>query len=96
MTWRLRIAKPAGKELERSPVKDQGYIKVGLADMQANPFSGDIVRLKNQPATFRRRAGNYRIFFDLDPETGLVDVVAIKRRTSSSDPESNFQSAITA
>jgi mRNA-degrading endonuclease RelE of RelBE toxin-antitoxin system len=51
--------------------------------MQANPFSGDIVRLKNQPATFRRRVGNYRILFDVHPATGFVDVVAIKRRTST-------------
>ena len=83
MTWRLKIAKLAEKELERPPVKDQGYITAALAQMQANPFSGDIVRLKNQPATFRRRVGNYRIFFDVHTDTGLVDVVAIKRRTST-------------
>jgi mRNA-degrading endonuclease RelE of RelBE toxin-antitoxin system len=50
--------------------------------MQVNPFSGDIVCLKNQPATFRRRVGNYRIFFDVHPDSVLVDLVAIKRRTS--------------
>jgi mRNA-degrading endonuclease RelE of RelBE toxin-antitoxin system len=83
MTWRLRIAKLAEKELERSPAKDQGYITAALAQMKAYPFSGDIVRLKNQPATFRRLVGNYRIFFDVYPDTGLVDVVAIKRRTST-------------
>jgi len=83
MTWHLRIARPAEKELKRSPEKDQGYIKAALAEMQANPFSGDIVRLKSQAATFRRRVGNYRIFFDVHPDIRLVDVVAIKRRTST-------------
>jgi mRNA-degrading endonuclease RelE of RelBE toxin-antitoxin system len=83
MTWRLRIAKSAEKELERSPVKDRSYIKATLADMQVNPFSGDIARLKNQQAAFRRRVGNYRIFFDVHTGNGVVDVVAIKRRTST-------------
>jgi mRNA-degrading endonuclease RelE of RelBE toxin-antitoxin system len=83
MTWNLRIARPAAKELEGYPAKDQGYIKAALAEMQGNPFSGDTVRLKNQPAAFRRRVGNYRIFFDVHPDSRFVDVVAIKRRTST-------------
>ncbi len=69
--------------LERVPLRDQGYIAAVLQEMQANPFGGDVVRLKNQPATFRRRVGNYRIFFDVSVETSQVDVVAIKRRTST-------------
>jgi len=51
--------------------------------MQHNPFSGDIVRLKSEGSTWRRRAGSYRIFFDVYPDEQLVDVVDIQRRTST-------------
>ena len=83
MTWQLRIAKRAQKALERVPAKDQLLIAVALKEMSENPFSGDIARLKNQPAAWRRRVGNYRIFFDVYVDQVLVDVVDIARRTST-------------
>ncbi|MBZ5538776.1 MAG: hypothetical protein LAO31_22755 [Acidobacteriia bacterium] len=51
--------------------------------MGTNPFMGDIVRLKGEPKTWRRRVGNYRIFFDVDPIFRIVDIVEITRRTST-------------
>jgi len=83
MTWQLKIARQARKALERFPLKDQGYITTALEEMRNNPFSGDLIRLKNQTATFRRRVGNYRIFFDAYPEDRTLHVVAIRRRTST-------------
>jgi mRNA-degrading endonuclease RelE of RelBE toxin-antitoxin system len=50
--------------------------------MQDNPFSGDIVRLVSERSTWRR-AGAYRIFFDVYPEMHHIDVVDIARRTST-------------
>ena len=51
--------------------------------MSQDPFSGDIVRLKNLPVTFRRRVGSWRIFFDVHPERQVVSVVDNVRRTST-------------
>jgi mRNA-degrading endonuclease RelE of RelBE toxin-antitoxin system len=51
--------------------------------MQSDPFQGDIARLENQPTSWRRRVGNYRIFFDVYPDQLLVDILRIKRRTST-------------
>ncbi len=51
--------------------------------MRRDPFAGDIARLKNQPATFRRRVGASRIFFDFDPDGRRIEVLAIMRRTST-------------
>lgn len=47
-----------------------------------DPFSGDIERLKNQPIAFRRRVGDWRIFFDADPKRRLVEIRYIERRTT--------------
>ena len=51
--------------------------------MREDPFSGDIVRLTDQPTAWRRRVGSYRIFFDLYPDQLLIEVVDISRRTST-------------
>ena len=48
--------------------------------MQDDPFSGDIKRL--HPDGWRRRVGEYRIFYDLDPTAHLIVVTTVKRRTS--------------
>ena len=36
-----------------------------------------------QPTTWRRRVGDWRIFFDVYPEQRLVDIVDIHRRTTT-------------
>ncbi len=82
MTWQLRIAKRAAKALKKLPVKDQGRIVVALNEMRGNPFSGDIVRLNAERSAWRRRVGNYRIFFDVYTDSLIVDIVEIERRTS--------------
>ena len=83
MTWTIHIAKPAQKELARVPTKSRRLLRVALEEMQQNPFTGDIVRLTSERATWRRRVGAYRIFFDVYPEQQHIDVVDIARRTST-------------
>ena len=83
MTWNLRIARRAAKQLDKIPAKDQARITAAFQEMRTNPFGGDIVKLKNEPSAWRRRVGNYRIFFDVHPDEGLIDVVDIMRRTTT-------------
>jgi mRNA-degrading endonuclease RelE of RelBE toxin-antitoxin system len=51
--------------------------------MREDPTSGDVRPLRNERSAFRRRVGDWRIFFDLYPERRLVVIVAIERRTST-------------
>lgn len=81
--WRLRVAKRVEKKLRKFPAVDRDRILETLEGMQQNPFAGDMVRLKSQPSTWRRRVGDYRIFFDADPKQGVVEVVDVVRRTST-------------
>lgn len=83
MAWQLQIAKQAARKLTRIPRKDQQRIVVAMAEMRVSPFRGDIARLKNESAAWRRRVGNYWIFFDVDAEEWLVDVTDIRRRTTT-------------
>jgi mRNA-degrading endonuclease RelE of RelBE toxin-antitoxin system len=49
--------------------------------MRDDPFSGDIKRL--HPEGWRRRVGNYRVFYDLAMDEHRIVVTAIERRTST-------------
>jgi mRNA-degrading endonuclease RelE of RelBE toxin-antitoxin system len=81
MNWQLLVTKSARKELGNLPGKDQLRVESVLDSIQRDPFSGDVKRL--QPSGWRRRVGNYRIFFDLVLEDRLIVVTAIKRRTAT-------------
>jgi mRNA interferase RelE/StbE len=83
MTWTLIVAKPAQRQLERVPRADQARLVEAFQAMRRDPFAGDIARLTNQPANFRRRMGAWRIFFDLDPAARRIEILAIMRRTST-------------
>ena len=54
-----------------------------LEETARDPFAGDVVRLKDQPTAFRRRVGDWRILFDIEPEKRRVLVHDVVRRTST-------------
>ena len=83
MTWAVQLARRAERALKNAPASDRARLLTALTAMRDNPFSGDIARLKSEPAAFRRRVGNWRIFFDVHPGRHIVAVVDIRRRTST-------------
>jgi len=83
MRWTVLIARPAQKQRARFPVKDQARISVAIAQMAEDPFAGDVLKLEGEAGRWRRRVGNYRIFFSVDAVARTVSVSAILRRTST-------------
>ena len=81
MTWEVVLARQAARRLAELPPKDRARLVDALVQMEAHPYSGDVVKLKGLAVTFRRRVGSYRIFFDVDGQR--VNVLAIERRTST-------------
>ena len=81
MNWTLLVTKPARKALERLPSHEHVRIERALTLMERDPFAGDIKRL--EPSGWRRRVGDYRIFYDLDMNERSIVVTAILRRTST-------------
>jgi mRNA-degrading endonuclease RelE of RelBE toxin-antitoxin system len=53
-----------------------------LAEMQQDPFQGDIRKLRGLLG-FRRRVGNWRILFEVVIGRRHVAIAAIERRTST-------------
>ena len=81
MEWTVVLAAPASKSLKRIPAGDKTRILAALAEMQQNPFQGDIRKLQGLPG-FRRRVGDWRIMFEVMPESRQL-VIAAVRRTST-------------
>jgi len=82
MEWTVVLAGPVRKALDRIPKADKKRILAALEQMRQNPFHGDIRKLEGLPG-FRRRVGNWRIFFEVIPEQRHVVIAAIERRTST-------------
>ncbi len=83
MNWEIHIVERARKQLGKIQEKDRRYILLALQEMRADPFSGDVVWLKNQPYSLRRRVGTWRILFDIDTKIKLVVIGDVKRRTDN-------------
>ncbi len=79
--WKLIIARRAKIALDSLAEKDRPRIVEGLDILQKSPFSGDIVLLKGAgPKVWRRRVGDYRIFFEVSGEQ--ISVTDIARRSA--------------
>jgi mRNA-degrading endonuclease RelE of RelBE toxin-antitoxin system len=83
MTWAVVVAKPAQKHVARFPNRDQQRIRAAVLAMRDDPFSGDVIKLEGAGSRWRRRVGNYRIFFSVDVTSRVVNISAIVRRTST-------------
>ena len=83
MIWTIVVAKAAQKQLVRFPAKDQKRLAAALLAMEEDPLSGDIIKLEGENDRWRRRVGNYRIFFAVDSAARTVSVNTILRRTST-------------
>ena len=81
--WLVVLAGPALKSLKRIPALDQKRIRVALDAMENNPLQGDVRKIKGSREGFRRRVGDWRIFFDIYPDESRVVVTAIERRTAT-------------
>jgi mRNA-degrading endonuclease RelE of RelBE toxin-antitoxin system len=69
--------------LRDHPRRDPPRIDRALDELALDPALGDVLPLRNHPAEFRKRVGDYRVFFDLERDERLVRVHDIVRRTST-------------
>lgn len=83
MNWAIRLAEHARKQIKRIPPRDCSIILATLSRMKNNPFTGNIKHLHNERSAYRRRVGDWRVFFDVYPETNIVVIVSIERRTTT-------------
>ncbi len=83
LPWQVITAERAQRSLARLPERDRARLLRVIDEMAVNPFAGDFLRLKGEPRGFRRRTGDWRIFFDADPERHAIYITDIARRTTT-------------
>lgn len=80
--WVLKIDPKVYKVLSKIPKEYAGKILNTIKSFSADPFTGDIEKIKEQENSWRRRIGNYRIFYDIKMKEKIIEVTWIERRTS--------------
>jgi len=83
MSWEIKIAKKALKELKRIPKKDAKRLLFTLEELIDNPYRGDIEKIKGEDNTYRRRVGNYRVLYEILSKEKYIEVFDIRRRTTT-------------
>lgn len=80
--WRVVIDASVRKTLNKIPLADAEVVAVVLAGLGANPYAGDIQKLKGEEV-WRRRIRSYRVEFRVYQNLRTVFVYELKRRTST-------------
>lgn len=83
MSWELRTNKKLAKTLKSFPKKDRIRIYEVISLIAIDPYQGDIQKMEGEKNCWRRRAGSYRIFYEIFLKERIILVFKIKRRTSN-------------
>lgn len=83
MNWELIVDDFVKKQLKRIPRHDAERLLSAINEFVVNPFAGDIEKMEGEKKTWRRRIGNYRIFYEIVSRDRTIYVFHIERRTSS-------------
>ena len=83
MSWKVLIHPKVEKQLKRFPKKDAKRIEAAFYQFRINPFAGDIEKMEGEENVWRRRAGSYRISYELFPKREIVFVFRVERRTTT-------------
>jgi mRNA-degrading endonuclease RelE of RelBE toxin-antitoxin system len=83
MNWTIRLSKDAAKQLSHIARTQQEIILARLAEMEEDPFRGDVKPLQGPQwrGRFRKRVGRWRIIFTPLHNDRLVEVSAILLRS---------------
>jgi mRNA-degrading endonuclease RelE of RelBE toxin-antitoxin system len=81
--WEVRVRKSAVKAVRRAPRHERERLLRALEAMASDAFGGDVRPLTDQPTAYRRRVGDWRIFFDVHTDRRVVEIVHVVRRTST-------------
>ncbi len=56
---------------------------VGVIELfPLDPYAGDIQKIKGEKDVWRRRVGNYRIFYEIDQNAKTIHIFRVERRGS--------------
>lgn len=83
MTWEWKIDPDVRKQILKIPRKNAIRIVEVIEAFGDGPFSGDIEKIKGEDTVWRRRIGNYRIFYEVYTEQKIIHIFKVVRRGSN-------------
>jgi mRNA-degrading endonuclease RelE of RelBE toxin-antitoxin system len=78
----LALTPRARKQLAGAEKRERELIDRAITSLADNPRAGDVHKMQGTEV-FRKRAGNWRVFFKIFPRERLVVVGSIERRSSA-------------
>lgn len=81
-SWDLRVDPDVYKSLKRIPRRDAEVILQVISVLANNPYFGDIQKMKGIDDAWRRRIGDYRLFYRVKVKEEVILVFRLERRTS--------------
>jgi mRNA-degrading endonuclease RelE of RelBE toxin-antitoxin system len=54
----------------------------GLENLQTDPFSGDIKRIKGKEDIFRLRLGSFRVYFRVITAARAIEILLVNQRSA--------------
>jgi len=81
--WDLHIDPSVFKILKKLPHYDTQNILDIICVLPLDPYFGDIQKLKGEENSWRRRAGNFRIFYKIKQAQNIILIFRIERRTTT-------------
>ena len=85
-SWRIsRIANEARKAIGSLNLETQEQVLIKLESLQANPFAGDIKKIKGKKDIYRLRVQSHRIYFRLNMSPRTIEILLIEKRSQIKD-----------
>ena len=82
VNWRLEIESQVYKNLKKLPKSNIQRILTTIEKLPENPYAGDIQKMAGETNVWRRRVGEYRVFYEILTEEKIIHVFHVERRTS--------------
>ncbi len=80
--WSLEIDSDVSGALKKIPRQYAENILEAIKLLPANPYFGDIKKMKGEDNVWRRRLGSYRLFYKIKIPERIILVFRLERRTS--------------
>lgn len=76
------LSKRFEKQIRKFPKKEQLKILNKISDTTPNPKRFSVKLESTKPPVYRLRAGEYRVFFELNNEKKIMKITDVERRTT--------------
>ena len=79
--YKIFYSRRAAKSFKKIPKEYQVRIKNKIEELSKNPHMSGTIKLVDYPAAkFRHRVGNYRILFDIEEASKILEILDIRKR----------------